>query len=111
MKKMKSACPASDIINILSRKWTLLILRELNNDNKKRFNELVKQLSNISPRTLSKRLKELEKISLIEKERFNEIPPRVEYSLTAAGKDMVKCFRYLDKWAEKWGINRNMAHS
>ena len=84
------------ILNYLSKKWTLLILRELHNDGTKRFNDLIREMENISPRTLSKRLKELEKLELVSKKRFNEIPPRVEYSLTNKGKELIKCFKYLD---------------
>ncbi len=59
-------------------------------------------MKNISPRTLSKRLKELEKLELVSKKRFNEIPPRVEYSLTNKGKELIKCFEYLGMWAKKF---------
>lgn len=100
---MDKICPITTIIEVLSKKWTLLILRQLNGSSKKRFNELLKEVVNISPRTLSKRLKELIKIKVIKKRQFNEIPPRVEYNLTESGKELIKCFRYLDDWAKNWG--------
>lgn len=100
---MEKICPVSRIIEVLSKKWMLLILKRLNENHKKRFNELQKDIRNISPRTLSKRLKELEKAELIKKIKFNEIPPRVEYSLTESGRDLIKCFKYLNNWAEKYG--------
>ena len=59
-----------------------MILGELHNNRTKRFNDLIREMENISQRTLSKRLKELEKLELVSKKGFNEIPPRVEYSLT-----------------------------
>lgn len=102
---MGKACPATKILNHLSKKWTLLILRELHNNGTKRFNDLIGEMGNISPRTLSKRLKELEKLELISKERFNEIPPRVEYSLTNKGKELIKCFKYLDTWVRKFDVD------
>ena len=95
-------CPVSKIINILSKKWTLLILRQLNNNSKKRFNELLKEMKTISPRTLSIRLKELEKKGLVKKHKFNEIPPKVEYSLTKSGKHLIKCFKSLDSWVQRY---------
>ncbi len=97
---MEKACPVSKIIDVLGRKWALLILRQLNE--KRRFNELQKLVGNISPRTLAKRLKELEKEKLIEKKYFNEIPPRVEYNLTESGKDLIVCFKSLNNWVKKW---------
>ena len=100
---MEKICPVTKILNYLSKKWTLLILRELHNNGTKRFNELIKEMENISPRTLSQRLKELERLELISKNRFNEIPPRVEYSLTDKGKELINCFKYLDIWVRKFG--------
>jgi len=101
---MGKACPVEKIIKTLSRKWNMLILRQLNGDNgKKRFTTLLDELKPISTRTLSKRLKELEKAGLIKREKFNEIPPRVEYSLTVSGMEITKCFKPLSKWAEKFG--------
>ena len=101
---MEKICPVTKILNCLSKKWTLLILRELHNNGTKRFNDLIREMENISPRTLSKRLKELEKLELISKKRFNEIPPRVEYSLTNKGKELIKCFKHLDVWARKFDV-------
>ena len=101
---MKKSCPITKILNQLSKKWTLLILRELHNNGTKRFNELIRGMENISPRTLSKRLKELEKLELVLKKRFNETPPRVEYSLTNKGKELIKCFRHLDIWVKKFDV-------
>lgn len=100
--KKKKECPITGIMAKLSKKWTLIILNELSINGKKRFNELLENAEGVSARTLSKRLKELEKAGIITKKSFKEIPPRVEYALTSAGKDLIKCFRYLNKWSVKW---------
>lgn len=101
---MEKDCPVAKIIKILSMKWNMLILRQLDdNKSKKRFNTLLEELRPISSRTLSKRLKELEKTGLVKRERFDEIPPRVEYSLTPSGLEIIKCFNPLSKWAGKFG--------
>ena len=101
---MEKNCPITKIIKVLSMKWNLLILRQLDGAAaRKRYNELIKELSPISSRTLSQRLKELEQASLIERIRFKEIPPRVEYSLTPSGSELIKCFNPLSKWAKKFG--------
>ena len=99
---MEKTCPVTKIVDVVSRKWTLLILRQLMFE-KKRFNELLKKIEGISPRTLSKRLSELEKSNIIKKKQFKEIPPRVEYSLTKSGMELIHCFKSLDNWAKKWG--------
>ncbi len=102
--KMEKGCLVAKIVKVLSMKWNMLILRQLNgNRSKKRFNTLLEELKPISSRTLSKRLKELEKAGLIKRKRFDEIPPRVEYSLTPSGLECIKCFKPLSKWAEKFG--------
>jgi|SRR3989338_1861692 len=100
---MEKTCPITKILNYLSKKWTLLILRELHNNGTKRFNELSREMKKISPRTLSRRLKELEHLELVSRKRFNETPPRVEYSLTDKGKELINCFKYLDIWVRKFG--------
>lgn len=101
---MEEKCSVAKIVKVLSMKWNMLILRELNGDkSKKRFNKLQEELKPISSRTLSIRLKELEALGLVRRERFNEIPPRVEYSLTLSGLEIIKCFGPLSEWAEKYG--------
>ncbi len=100
--KMDETCPVTRILGPLGKKWALLILRELHSDKPKRFNELIKGMRGISPRTLSKRLKELEEKGLVSRKRFDEIPLRVEYSLTAKGKELIKCFNYLGGWAKNF---------
>ena len=99
---MEKICPITEIIGTLGKKWNLMILRTLNENGKKRFNELLNEVPGISSRTLSKRLKELEKAKLVDKKRFNEIPPRAEYALTGPGRELIKCFGYLDKWVKKY---------
>lgn len=90
-------------IKLLSMKWNIQILKHLNAvPYKKRFNILLKELTSISTRTLSKRLKELEKAGLIKRLKYNEMPPRVEYFLTDSGKAMIKCFKSLSSWAKKF---------
>lgn len=98
------ACPVAEVLEMLSRKHMLRILKALEDNGKLRFNEFLRAMdNNISPRTLSKRLKELEESGIISKKIFPEIPPRVEYSLTEKGKELITCFNYLDSWIKKYG--------
>lgn len=99
---MPKECLAEKILVVLGQKWVLNIIRTMELEGKKRFNEIQKELKTISPRTLSKRLKELKAMKLIDKKLFNEMPPRVEYSLTKRGKELVKCFKQLDDWVKKY---------
>jgi DNA-binding HxlR family transcriptional regulator len=95
----KSGCIAS-AMTVIGCKWTALILRDLANG-KSRFTELAKSLNGISPKTLSQRLDELEDQKIITKKIFNEVPPRVEYTLTNKGKDLMPILKQMAIWGEK----------
>lgn len=77
----KELLEISKAAKIIGSKWTLLILNSLLKGTK-RFGELQKELDNINPKTLSKRLHDLEKEGYIKKKIYPEVPPKVEYSLT-----------------------------
>ena len=94
----KQLCPIKEVMDFLGQKWTLIILHNLNNVDVMRFNEISENLG-ISPRTLTKRLVDLEARGLVNKKKYNTIPPRVDYSLTKKGKGLVKSFDHLNKWA------------
>ena len=100
-------CPVEGIINIISKKWALVIIGTISNHTKQRFNELMKNLIGISPKSLTTRLKELEKAGLIKREIFAEIPPKVEYTLTHDGKEVRDAMKPLLEWAYKKSIQEN----
>jgi DNA-binding HxlR family transcriptional regulator len=97
---MKKAlfCPLQGVIDVISKKWALLIINEIGNHEKIRFNELKRELRFITSKTLTNTLKELEANGLIIRTVFNEIPPRVEY-LTNDGKVLHKNIIGLLRWA------------
>ncbi len=78
-------CPLQEIADVLERKWSFQIIYEIGNHGKIRFNELQEELRHISPKTLSDTLKTLESGHIISKKSFNQIPPKVEYSLDKDG--------------------------
>jgi len=80
-------CPIDGIIDVISKKWALLIINTLGNFQVLRFRDLEMRLRGISPKTLSDTLTKLQKTGLIEREAFNEIPPRVEYKLSTDGME------------------------
>jgi DNA-binding HxlR family transcriptional regulator len=92
-------CPLEGVIDLISKKWALLIINAIGNSERLRFNNLTKELGGISPKTLSDTLKELQTEGLIKRESFAEIPPRVEYSLTKDGIELRKAIIPLLKWA------------
>jgi DNA-binding HxlR family transcriptional regulator len=78
------SCPVCATADIICGKWTILVIRDLA-EGRSRFCELERSLAGISPRTLSLRLRGLEEQGIVERHTYPEVPPRVEYSLTAKG--------------------------
>jgi len=91
------SCPVAATLKIVGSKWTMLILRDLC-EGTKRFGNLQRSLDGISPRTLSLRLKQLEKNGIVTKHIFPEIPPHVEYTLTPKGKSLKDIVNKMREW-------------
>jgi DNA-binding HxlR family transcriptional regulator len=94
-------CPLEGIINIIAKKWAILIISIIGHHEKIRFTDISRRLDGISPKTLADVLKDLQKENLIHRESFSEIPPRVEYSLTEDGRQLCEAVLPLIQWAEK----------
>jgi DNA-binding HxlR family transcriptional regulator len=88
-------------VNLLGKKYTFEIISLLMQENIQRFHEIVKKIGG-NAKTINLRLNELVKLNLINRVFYEEIPPRVEYSLS---KDNPKLSEYLDvlkKWVSRW---------
>ena len=94
-------CPIARTAEIISGKWTLLIIRDLASG-VKRFNQLERSLLGISPKTLSERLRSLEEEGIIVRQTFAEVPPRVEYSLTEKGFDLTYVIESMRTFGQCW---------
>lgn len=92
-------CIAS-AMQIVGNKWTALILRDLFSG-PKRFCELERSVGTINPRTLSQRLDDLEIHGIITKTNFNEVPPRIDYTLTEKGQDLQPILEQMAAWGNK----------
>ncbi len=96
-----STCPVCACAEIISGKWTLLVIRDLA-DGSRRFCELERSLEGISPRTLSLRLRSLEEQGVVERHTYPEVPPRVEYALTAKGRDLAPLIEDMREYGRRW---------
>ena len=92
-------CPLEGVIDVISKKWALLIINAIGNYGNLRFNRLMEELRGISPKTLADTLKQLQAEELLKRESFAEIPPRVEYSLTKDGEGLREAVIPILKWA------------
>lgn len=105
-KSLGEKCDILDIWDILSRRWSLLILKNLSTKKVIRFNELKRSIKDISNTVLSDRLSELEREGLITKKIYPEIPPKVEYRLTSKAKDLEPILQSLSSWCKKWEMQK-----
>jgi DNA-binding HxlR family transcriptional regulator len=103
MAKSRKAvgCPVEVTLRVISGRWKVMVIYYLLEDTK-RFNELNRSLAGISPRTLAKQLRELERDGLLKRKVFPEIPPKVEYSLTQLGRSLEPILRSMHAWGEDY---------
>lgn len=92
-------CPIRNVIDKFGDKWSLLVLYQLHDKGTLRFNELHREMADCSQKMLSQTLKRLEQIGLISRTLYPEVPPRVEYSLTARGQSLMPHVSALIDWA------------
>lgn len=98
-------CPIARAAEIFGDHWTLLILRDLAGGCR-RFHAL-ESSTGMSPGVLSGRLRSLEVAGIISRRQFNEIPPRVEYSLTEKGRAALPIIDQLRAFGEIWLVERD----
>lgn len=100
----KVGCIAA-AMDIIGNKWTALILRDLAGG-PQRFCVLEKSVNGINPRTLSKRLDDLEAHDIITRQVYAEMPPRSEYTLTPKGEALIPILLQMAAWGERYQCTR-----
>ena len=98
-KDQLPACPVETTLTLIGDKWKVLILRDLM-PGTKRFGELRKSVGDVSQKVLAAQLRDMEKSGLVHREVYAEVPPRVEYTLTAAGESLRPVLEALAAWGE-----------
>jgi DNA-binding HxlR family transcriptional regulator len=99
MPEVCATTPMGQAIRLIGDVWILLIIINLLRGSK-RFNELRDLMGNVSPKTLSQRLKVLEELQFVERRAFAEIPPRVEYHLLPKGRALGNVIEAIELFAE-----------
>jgi DNA-binding HxlR family transcriptional regulator len=97
-------------VEVVGRRWTGAILRALLTGSE-RFHEIAETVPGLSDRLLSERLKELELEGIVTREVFPETPVRIEYRLTAKGRELAPVVEALSGWAERWAEREGLVHS
>ena len=88
-------------LSLISGKYKMTVLYTLMEFEVVRFNEIKRYIKNISYKTLSSTLKELEADQLVHREEYPQIPPKVEYSLTERGKSLIPILDGMCEWGER----------
>ncbi len=92
-------CPIGEAIRMVGGRWKLRILCSLTVDGTLRYNDIKKKITGITPAVLSSSMKDLERDGLVTRVQYEEIPPRVEYTITEHGKELWPIIHNLAHWA------------
>ncbi|GHK03864.1 HxlR family transcriptional regulator [Streptomyces sp. Y2F8-2] len=93
------ACPIAPVVDIVFSRWTTPILWSLHAHGRQRFVELQRRIDRITPKVLTQRLRQLERDGLIVRTYHPEVPPRVEYEISALGRSLAPLFAHLAQWS------------
>lgn len=105
-KDLFGICPYVTVQKLLTGKWTILILYQLSMKTM-RFNELQRALPRLTQATLTKQLHMMQENGMIERTVYNQIPPKVEYSLSQLGRDFQPVLDAAGGWGEKYIARMN----
>ena len=94
-------CPIRNVLARVGDKWSLLVLYNLQHREPVRFKELQRQIPDISQKSLTQTLRTLEEYGFVSREVFPEVPPRVEYSLTARAHSFLPLVENMINWAKE----------
>ena len=101
MEKIRVTCEMEVTLKMIGGKCKPLILEQLISHGTQRFSQLLREITQVSQRTLTNQLRELEADGLIQRIVYAEVPPRVEYALTPQGESFVPILLALKQWGEK----------
>lgn len=93
------ACPIAPVVDIVFSRWTTPILWSLHTFGRQRFVQLERRIVGITPKVLTQRLRQLERDGMVTRTYYPEMPPRVEYEISALGLTLAPLFANLAEWA------------
>ncbi len=93
-------CPVRNVIARFGNKWALLVILVISENGPIRYKDLLREIPDISSRVLANTLRCLEEDALVIRKAYQEVPPRVEYSLTDTGRSLVPIILQLTEWAQ-----------
>jgi DNA-binding HxlR family transcriptional regulator len=99
-RKLEGPCPVRDVLDKIGDKWSMLLVMTLAGG-PKRFNELHREVPDISQKMLTQTLRDLQRDGFVSRRVFDTKPPAVEYSLTPLGQSLIVPFGHLIEWANQ----------
>ncbi len=105
MEREEKMCPVTITLRVIGGRWKPLILFHLFQD-VKRFSELQHALGSVSQKVLTQQLRELERDGIVRREVFPQIPPKVEYSLTALGRSLKPVVQQMSQWGQMFSAGK-----
>ena len=100
-KSKYDSCPLTYALNLIGGKWRLPIIWAIHKNKAIRYNQLKREIQGITDMMLTQSLKELEFYGIVNRKQYIEIPPRVEYSLTDNGENLIPALKALASWGDK----------
>ena len=109
---MNKKCAVYSATDVMSKRWSLLIILELYKGKTRRYSELKRLIPQITPKILSARLKELQEFGVVSKKvDSSKMPIRCDYSLTKSGEELIKIIKDIKSWSLKWKVNNKLCES
>lgn len=96
----RHGCPAEAALRVLHGRWKVVVLWHLAGGTR-RFSELRARMGSISPKVLTDQLRQMERDGLLARRVYAEVPPRVEYRLTPAGRSLLPIVRAMARWGAR----------
>ncbi|QWU16807.1 transcriptional regulator, HxlR family [Paenibacillus sophorae] len=105
----RKKCPVETTLDVISGKWKGVIIYHLLSGTK-RFNELRRIYPQVTHHTLTLQLRDLEREGIIERKSYNQVPPKVEYSLTEFGKTLEPIILLMKEWGDQYDERVSQSH-
>ncbi|MBB5914551.1 DNA-binding HxlR family transcriptional regulator [Nocardia transvalensis] len=101
VRRAMEVCPVEVAVAVLGGAWKMTVVKNLL-DGPLRYGELRRRVGDVTPRVLTRQLRELEQDGIVTRHAYAEVPPRVEYSLTSTGAGLRDFVAELNRWGDEY---------
>ncbi|MFB5191970.1 winged helix-turn-helix transcriptional regulator [Alicyclobacillus fastidiosus] len=108
VKLQEFNCEKELTLSVIGGKWKMIILWYIGLDSPQRFSKLRRLLPNVTPKMLTMQLRELEEDGIIHRKVYQQVPPKVEYTLTEHGKRLIPILELMYEWGKTYAKDMNI---